>query len=273
MGQIETFTALASGGSGTYTSYQWYVDGFPIGGATVSSYSFWAATAGTYMVYATVTDSDLVTSFPSNAAQLSVRLRDSSTATVSDNSATVDQSLTTGVSVTVSGSSLPNGASVTVASIDYGDTQPQGTGAVLVGGSFFYDVSVTSSSGPLGSDVNAVVSLRDPSFATVSGLVIQYYNGNSWVSVATTFTAPETLSATIPASALNGTPIVADIPTHGGSANPLALNFGSPAFILVVIAVVVVIICAVVLVARKLTRTRSVSKSSNQVEKQSAGYG
>jgi hypothetical protein len=271
--QNELFTALASGGSGTYTSYQWYVDGFPVAGATANPYSFWAASAGTYMVYATVTDSDMVTSFPSNAATISVLLRDSSVATVNGNSATVDQSLTTGVSVTVSGSSLPNSAQVTVASIDYGGTQPPGTSVVSVGGSFFYDVSVTSSSGPLGSDVNAVLSIRNPSFAHLPGFLIQYYNGNAWVSVPTTFTAPETLSATIPASALNGTPILAGIPSPGRSPNPLAINFGSAAFILIVVAVAVVIIVAVVIVARRLTGTWSVSKSTNQVEKQSTGYG
>jgi hypothetical protein len=32
-------------------------------------------------------------------------------------------------------------------------------------------------------------------------------------------------------------------------------------------------LCAVALAIRKLTRTRSVSKSTNQVEKQSTGYG
>jgi hypothetical protein len=62
------------------------------------------------------------------------------------------------------------------------------------------------------------------------------------------------------------------IPSHGGSANPLVIDFGSTAFILIVVAVVVVTVSAVALVARKLTRTRSVSKSTNQVEKQSAGY-
>jgi hypothetical protein len=52
---------------------------------------------------------------------------------------------------------------------------------------------------------------------------------------------------------------------RGGSSNPLGIDFGSTAFILIVVAVAVVIIIAVVLVARKLSRTRSVSKLANQV--------
>jgi hypothetical protein len=55
--------------------------------------------------------------------------------------------------------------------------------------------------------------------------------------------------------------------------NPRTLDFGSGAFILIVVAVAVVTVSAVALVARKLTRTRSISKSTNQVEKQSTGYG
>jgi hypothetical protein len=193
------------------------------------------------------------------------------TATVSGNSATVNESATTGVSVTVSGASLLNGAQVTVTSIAYGDSQPSGTGNVSLSGAVFYDVSVTSSNGALGSDVNANVSISNPSFNSSS--VTEYNNGAAWVSVATKFSAPETLSATIPASALNGTPIAVGIPSHGGSANPLAITFGSTAFILMVVAVVAVTISAVALVARKLTRTRSVSKSDNQVEKQGTGDG
>lgn len=56
-------TATPSGGSGTYASYQWFLDGSVIGGATTSSYS--ATESGEYAV--TVTDSDESTS--SAAAQ------------------------------------------------------------------------------------------------------------------------------------------------------------------------------------------------------------
>ncbi len=53
-----TLTAVPSGGTGTYSSYQWYLDASPIGGANLVTYD--ATAAGTYTV--TVTDSASVTS-------------------------------------------------------------------------------------------------------------------------------------------------------------------------------------------------------------------
>jgi uncharacterized repeat protein (TIGR03803 family) len=53
--------ALASGGSGIYTSYQWYRDGLALPGATGASLD--ASTSGSYTV--TVTDSTGLTSLPS----------------------------------------------------------------------------------------------------------------------------------------------------------------------------------------------------------------
>jgi hypothetical protein len=126
-----------------------------------------------------------------------------STVMVSDHSATANQSATTGVSVTVSGSSLPNGAQVNVTSTNYGSSQPSGTGSVAISRAVFYDVKVTSSSGALGSSVSATISIINPSFTSAS--VIEYWNGNSWVSVATTFTTPDTVSGNILASELTGT--------------------------------------------------------------------
>jgi fibronectin-binding autotransporter adhesin len=53
-----TLTAVPSGGTGMYTSYQWYVDAGTIGGANAVTYD--ATAAGTYTV--TVTDSASATS-------------------------------------------------------------------------------------------------------------------------------------------------------------------------------------------------------------------
>jgi len=59
-------TATPSGGSGTYTGYQWYNGASPIGGATSATYS--AATSGSYSV--TVTDNTPTTS--PNSAPVSI---------------------------------------------------------------------------------------------------------------------------------------------------------------------------------------------------------
>jgi hypothetical protein len=122
-------------------------------------------------------------------------------------SATVDQTATTGVSVTVSGSSLEDGTSLTVSTMNYDTNQPEGTGTVLASGAIFFDVQVTPDSGvPLGSDVNVTVSITDASITSSS--VMMYWNGLNWVLAShIQFIAPNTLSGTIPASALTGTPI------------------------------------------------------------------
>ncbi len=68
VGKVQTFTATASGGSGNYTSYQWYVDGVAQSGATASTFNYTAASTGTYKITATVTDSLGATSAKSTAA-------------------------------------------------------------------------------------------------------------------------------------------------------------------------------------------------------------
>ena len=72
-GQSKMFTAVASGGSGSY-SYRWYVDGSSQGGQTASTFSFSPKSAGSYSITATITDSlDLdTTSAQSPSASVTV---------------------------------------------------------------------------------------------------------------------------------------------------------------------------------------------------------
>jgi hypothetical protein len=265
-GQSQTFTASASGGTGTL-SYQWYLDG-SAAGTNSASYSYTAA-AGSHTVTCKVTDSAStpVTSPASNVVSITVNQAStptptpaptaaptptptptptpsptatpspvpsaSSTVVVSDNSATVDQSATTGVDVTVSGSSLQDGAKVNVSSTNYGANQPSGTRSISIGGAAFYNVKVASSSGALGSGVSVTVSISNPTFTSAS--VMEYWNGNSWVSVTTKFVSPDTVSGAIPASALTGTPIVV------GTPKPSATSLSTVTIIVVAVAVVIIL--------------------------------
>jgi hypothetical protein len=72
VGQSKTFTATASGGSGSYASYQWYVGGVAQSGATASTFSFAPASAGSYSITVTVTDSSGATSAQSSPATVTV---------------------------------------------------------------------------------------------------------------------------------------------------------------------------------------------------------
>ena len=72
VGQSKTFTATASGGSGTYTGYQWYMNGLLAQSGTASVIPFTPVSAGTYLITVTVTDSYVVTSALSSAASVTV---------------------------------------------------------------------------------------------------------------------------------------------------------------------------------------------------------
>ena len=89
VGQSKLFTATPSGGSGTYTSYQWYVSRVAQGGQTASTFSFSSGSVGSYLITVSVTDSSGTTSAQSSAATVTVN----PTVTVSPTSWTMDVEL------------------------------------------------------------------------------------------------------------------------------------------------------------------------------------
>ncbi len=127
---------------------------------------------------------------------------------VNGQTVSIYQAQTTGVDLTLQGLSL-QGETVTATTVNFGTTPPTlGANPILSAGAgaVYYDVKVTQDTGgPLGSDVTVTVYLTDPTFTGASTMA--YWDGTSWIPVATTFTAPHTISGNIPASALTGTPI------------------------------------------------------------------
>jgi outer membrane protein assembly factor BamB len=69
-GQSVTFASTASGGYTPY-SYQWYLDGAPVSGATSASWTFTPATSGVYYVYLKLTDAKANTA-QSDTARITV---------------------------------------------------------------------------------------------------------------------------------------------------------------------------------------------------------
>jgi len=97
VGQSKTFSAAASGGSGSYSSYQWYVGGAAQSGKTASTFSYSPASAGSYSITVTVTDSLGATSVQSTAA--TVKVNSALVApTASASAGTVDQGQTSALS-------------------------------------------------------------------------------------------------------------------------------------------------------------------------------
>jgi hypothetical protein len=70
VGQSVTFTSIVSGGYTPY-SYQWYLNGNPVSGATSNTWTFTATGAGIYYVYLKVTD-DKANTAQSEAARIVV---------------------------------------------------------------------------------------------------------------------------------------------------------------------------------------------------------
>lgn len=70
VGQQITFTSTVSGGTPPYT-YQWYLNGNPVSGATSSSWTFTPTASGIYYVYLKVTD-DIGNATQSETARITV---------------------------------------------------------------------------------------------------------------------------------------------------------------------------------------------------------
>jgi hypothetical protein len=70
VGQSQLFTSSVSGGTGPY-SYQWYLNGVAVSGATSASWTFSPSSAGSYTVYVVVTDS---ATSPTNAKSNTVHV-------------------------------------------------------------------------------------------------------------------------------------------------------------------------------------------------------
>ncbi|MGD0994398.1 MAG: hypothetical protein ABR909_02610 [Candidatus Bathyarchaeia archaeon] len=116
-GQAQTFTASASGGTGTLT-YQWYLNGSPVGSDS-NTYSF-SGSAGSYSVTCKVTDSanTPVTSAASNAVSVTVNPLPSPNLSFYCISSTT----TSGFNVQIQGSLTYNGVGLSGAGIQLSDS-------------------------------------------------------------------------------------------------------------------------------------------------------
>jgi len=102
----------------------------------------------------------------------------------------------------------PAGACASMTIEDLFTNQPAGTTAPSVTNPNYYDLSI------LGLTAGTAHVCFTSSLVS-SSTVMEYWNGNSWTSVATTFTGPNTICGDIPVSALAtpSTPVVIGTPT------------------------------------------------------------
>ena len=131
-------------------------------------------------------------------------------ATLSGGSITIVQ-IETGVKITITGSTLPNGTEIRLTSVYYGQNLPSGISNTIPVGIAYYDVKVTQASGmPLDPHAKISLYLENSLFRNVN--TMYYWNGQNWTRVNTQLVEVDTLFGTFTPSELTGTPIEVNVP-------------------------------------------------------------
>jgi hypothetical protein len=162
VGQSQLFNSSVTGGASPY-SYQWYLDGSPVSGATNASWTYTPSSPGSHNVYVKVTDavSDVATS---NTIPVTVNAELS--ASITPTSATLDLGQSQFFNSTVSGGTSPysyqwylNGAAVSGATSPSWTVTPPSTGSYTVDAKVTDSVSDTATSNTATVSVNAALSV------------------------------------------------------------------------------------------------------------------
>jgi hypothetical protein len=99
VGQSQLFTSTVSGGTSPY-SYQWYLNGDLVSGATGTNWTFAPTSTGSYMVYVNVTD-DVGAQAISDTANVTVRFHDVAVTNVTSSKTVVGQGYSLTINVTI----------------------------------------------------------------------------------------------------------------------------------------------------------------------------
>jgi hypothetical protein len=210
LGQSQLFASTVSGGTSSFT-YQWYLNGSPVSGATSSTWTFTPASTGNYQVYVKVTDA-VSTVVQSNTAQLTVNSPPAMEVTISPSAAVIDISQSVSFTSLVTGGTSPftykwylNGNPVSGATSSTWTFTPTSTGNYQVYLNVTDSLSVKGKSNTAPVTVNSLPSVTiNPTtptidlgqsktfISTVSGgtssFTYQWYLNGSPVSGATSST-------------------------------------------------------------------------------------
>jgi parallel beta-helix repeat protein len=203
VGQSQQFTSSVSGGTSPYT-YQWYLNGTAISGATSSSYTFTPSSRGHYNFYCNVTDSANARA-QSNTA--TVVVNSALSVSVSPASVTMDfgQSQVFTSSVTGGTSAFTyhwflNGTVVSGATSSTWTFSPSSSGSYLVYVEVTDNVGVQATSNTASVTVNGALSVS----VSPSSVVMDVGQSQTFTATVTGGTAPYTYQWYLNGSAISG---------------------------------------------------------------------
>ena len=178
LGQSKILTASASGGSGVYSSYQWYINGITSSGQTSSTLNFSPSQTGAYSITATVTDNLGETCNQSSPMAVTANAaRGTPTASAAKSSIDIGQSTTLTATAVSTGTSpyvyqwLKKGPSDSSWSIIAGATSTSYTFATttsITSGTWYFELQVNDSATTAVTVTSNPVSVSVYSDPTVS---------------------------------------------------------------------------------------------------------
>lgn len=245
--QNETFTATASGGTGNYTSYQWYVDGSPQSGATTVTFNFAAAPVGTHSITATVTDDSGNTSLQSNAATVTV---DSALVapSVTPTPASVNQGQTSNLTSSLISTGTSNYTYQWLVEAPGDNSFTSIVGATL--SSYSFVTTNTTTAGSWNFELQVTDNASLPDMTTSAAVAVT-------VISLTPSPTPSPTPTPIPTAQPTPVPTATPTPTPSPTPTPTSTLFGlSIHNLLLILAIVVVVVVVLVILAFLLRRRR-----------------
>jgi hypothetical protein len=186
LGHSQMYTSSVSGGTSPY-SYQWYLNGSAVSGATSSSWTFTPASTGTYEIYVNITDAVGVIAHSTNA-QLKVNPPPVVAVSISQSKSVIDVGQSVVFNSAVTGGMPPytyqwylNGSAVAGAKYSTWTFVPSSAGAYSV------FLKVKDFTGLLGESNNATVIVNPTLGALVSPATVTLDIGEPWTFIASVF--------------------------------------------------------------------------------------
>jgi hypothetical protein len=180
VGQSQVFNSTVSGGTSSY-SYQWYLDGSPVSGATSASWTYTPPSTGSHTVYLNVTDAVNATAISNTVL---VTVNGPLSVAILPTSVTLDVGQSKLFNSTVSGGTSPFKYQW------YSNGSPTGTGPTWaftpgLAGSYFIYVNVTDAVGAVAKSNTAIVTVNSALSVSISPTTVVMNIGQSKTFTAT----------------------------------------------------------------------------------------